>query len=241
MDRTMKLLVVVLASLFTLACATGKTTTAPTAGAPEGAAPQAAAPATFLMGYEKNLQPGPEGGAKERWIKPGADFNKYNKVMLDSVTFFFDPNSGYQGIDPQDLKELADKFNKTMVDTLKSSYPIVSEPGPDVVRIRTAITGLEQSRPVLSGVTSVMPIGLGISLVKKGATGAWTGSGATGAEMMMLDSTTNDVIAVARDEKSAGFTERFSRWGSAEEAFKFWADRVKLSLDQAHGVRVGQK
>jgi len=41
-----------------------------------------------------------------------------------------------------------------------------------------------------------------------------------------MDSTTNDVIAVAVDDRTAGFTERFSKWGSAQEAFKFWAQRL---------------
>jgi hypothetical protein len=35
----------------------------------------------------------------------------------------------------------------------------------------------------------------------------------------------------------AGFTDRFSKYGSAEEAFKFWAGRMKVFLDQAHGVK----
>jgi hypothetical protein len=83
----------------------------------------------------------------------------------------------------------------------------------------------------------VVPIGLGISIIKKGATGSWVGSGATGAEVMALDSMTSDVIAVAQDDKSAGFTERFSKWGSTEEAFKFWAERLKLFLDNAHGMK----
>jgi hypothetical protein len=54
---------------------------------------------------------------------------------------------------------------------------------------------------------------------------------------MALDSMTNDVIAVAQDEKSAGFTERFSKWGSAQDAFKFWGERIKLFMDEAHGVK----
>jgi hypothetical protein len=78
---------------------------------------------------------------------------------------------------------------------------------------------------------------LAVSIVKKGATDSWAGSGATSAEMMALDSLTSDVIAVARDEKTAGFTERFSKWGSAEEAFTYWAERVKRYLDQARGVK----
>ena len=191
----------------------------------------------FLYGYYEKLEPGPEGGAKLRWLKPGVNFAKYNKVMLDSVVFFFADDSEYKGMDPSELKKLGDGFNLALVDALKERYPIVAEPGPDVVRLRFAITDLKESRPAMSAITSVVPIGLGISLVKKGATGAWTGSGATSAEMMALDSMTNDVIGAAQDTRTAGFTERFSKWGSAEEAFKYWADRLKLFLDQAHGLK----
>jgi hypothetical protein len=191
----------------------------------------------FLDGYYKDLQPGPEGGAKMRWLKPGVDFAKYNKIMLDSVIFYFGDDSEDKRIDAQDMKELADACNQQVVNVLKGAYPIVADPGPDVLRLRFAITDLKQSRPVLSAVTSVVPIGLGISLVKKGASGSWSGSGATGAEVMALDSMTSEVIAVAQDDKSAGFTERFSKWGSTEEAFKFWAERLKLFLDNAHGMK----
>jgi hypothetical protein len=219
---------IVLAS-FVISCASTGTQTqkAESAAQPEG----------FLDGYYKDLQPGPEGGAKMRWLKPGVDFGKYNKIMLDSVIFYFADDSENKGIDANDMKELADACDKQIVDILKGSYPIVAEPGSDVLRLRFAITDLKQSRPVLSAVTSVVPIGLGISLVKKGATGSWSGSGATSAEVMVLDSMTNDVIAVAQDDKSAGFTERFSKWGSTEEAFKFWGERLKLFLDNAHGMK----
>ncbi len=43
-----------------------------------------------------------------------------------------------------------------LVNALNDNYPIVAEPAPDVVRLRFAITDLKQSRPVLSGVTSVL-------------------------------------------------------------------------------------
>jgi len=194
-----------------------------------------AAPQTegFLYGYYQKLQPGPEGGAKMRWMKPGVDFGKYSKVMLDSVIFYFDDGSEHKGIDASVMKELADECNKKVFDALNDTYPIVAEPGPDVVRLRFAITDLKQSRPGLSAVTTVIPIGLAISAVKKGAGGSWTGSGATSVEFMAIDSMSNDVIAVAQDEKKAGFEERFSKWGSAEEAFGFWAERIKLFLDSA--------
>jgi hypothetical protein len=54
---------------------------------------------------------------------------------------------------------------------------------------------------------------------------------------MALDSMTNDVIAVAHDERTAGFTERFTKWGSAEDAFEYWAERLKKYLDDARAMK----
>jgi hypothetical protein len=65
------------------------------------------------------LEPGPVGGARMRWLKPGIDFSKYNRLMLDRVIFFFAEDSEYKGIDPQELKELGDLFNRQLKETLK--------------------------------------------------------------------------------------------------------------------------
>lgn len=237
LDRILKLFFVVLLGLVFIACAT-TSGTAPSGQQSGTTMVQGEGGAqNFLGQYYSLLKPGPEGGAKLRWIKPGVDLRKYNKVMLDSVVFYLAKDSDYKGIDPEVMKDLADKFNKNMVDALKDKYQLVSEPGPDVVRLRFAITNLEQSNPVLSGVSSVIPIGLGISVIKKGATGAWAGSGATGLAVMALDSTTNDVIVAGVDERAAGFSERFSKWGSAEEAFKFWAERLRKFMDETRGMK----
>jgi len=189
----------------------------------------------FLDGYYQNLEPGPKGGARERWLKPGVDYSKFDRVMLDSVVFYFDKNSDDAGIDPGQMKELADTFHKDLLDALKDRYPIVTEPGPGVIRYKIALTGIRQSRPVLSGVSTIIPVGLAASTVKKGATGSWVGSGATSMELLAIDTETNEVIAAGRDEQTAGFTERFSRYGSADAAFKFWAERLRLMMDKLHG------
>jgi hypothetical protein len=48
---------------------------------------------------------------------------------------------------------------------------------------------------------------------------------------MVPDSMTNEVLAAGEDERAAAFTERFTKWGSVEEAFKFWAERLKKRMD----------
>jgi hypothetical protein len=194
----------------------------------------------FIGDFSRLMRPGIEGGVKMRWVKPYHDFSKYNKIMLDSVVFFFAEDSEYKGINTPDLKELTDGFDKALVDALIDKYPIVSEPGPDVVRIRFAITDLKQSKPVLSAVTSVVPSGVAISLVKRGVTGSWVGSGGTSMEAMFLDSVTNEVLGLIADNRMAAFTDRFTKWGSAQEAFRFWAGRLRNYADLMKTARVGE-
>lgn len=61
----------------------------------------------------------------------------------------------------------------------------------------------EPSKPGISTIPSIVPVGLCISLIKKGAIGGWTGSGQTGAEMVAQNTMTNEVIAMAVDQKTA--------------------------------------
>jgi hypothetical protein len=192
----------------------------------------------FLGDYAQYLRPGPKGEAKMHWLKPGVNFGKYDKLMLESVTFFLADDSQYKGIDPVEMKKLADLFNEDLINALKGTCPLVAEPGPDVLRLRIAITNLEQGRPVLSAVTAVTPAGpAGIKVTEKGDTGLWVGSGATTAEFMAIDSMTDEVVGVARDDRSAKFAERSRKWGSAEDAFRYWAERIRSALNKVHGLK----
>lgn len=192
----------------------------------------------FLGGPEvyKQLKPGPEGGAKLRWIKPGVDLKKYKKFMVDSVIFYVSDKSENKAVDPEFMKEMADTFNNEMVAAFKGKYEMVSEPGPDVARIRIAITNVTQSKPVLSAITTIVPVGAAVSLVKRGVTGGWTGGGETSAEVMWLDSTTNDVIGMAVDLKQAAFHERFSKSKSAKDTFWYWSRSTVQFIDDVNGV-----
>jgi hypothetical protein len=190
--------------------------------------------------YEQ-LTPGDDDQAKLRWVNKGAEPKKYNKYMVDSVIFFLADNADYKGIDPQEMKDMADAFNKELVAAFKGKYPIVAEPGPDVLRIRIAITNIKPSRPGYSAITSVIPVALGVSLLKKGATGGWSGSGHICAEFMGLDSITNDVLMLAVDQRKAEFEQRFTKWGSANDAFKLWSEKIVDLIDHSKGIKRKKK
>ncbi len=188
----------------------------------------------FLGDYSK-LQAGPEGGVDQRYIKEGVDFRKYNKIMLDQVRFYFKSDAADKGIDADEMKELANKFDRAVVDALGDAYPLVAKPGPDVLRIRVAITDIELPNRAINAVSTVLPVGLAISTIKSGVTGKGTGCGEVSMEFEVLDSKTNQVLAEGVDRRSGGKIDSMSKFGTEEEAFKFWAGRLRTWLDGVHG------
>jgi hypothetical protein len=190
----------------------------------------------FLSDYS-GMKPGPKGGADWVYFKEGVDFAKYKKVMVDQVTFFLKGDAKYKGIQPEDIKELTDAFNNAVRENIGKYHELTDQPGPDVVRIRIAITDLVPGNPGTSAVSTVLPIGLGVSMIKKAVTGKHTGVGETSMEMEVIDSLTNERIAAAIDEYSGGKLSGLKKWGSAEEAFKFWTERIRTRLDEYHGKK----
>jgi hypothetical protein len=189
-------------------------------------------PESGFLGDYSGFKPGPSGGADWVYFKKDIEFGKYKKVMFDQVTFYLKKDAKDKGIQPEDIKELTEAFDNAVRENIGKYYPLVDQPGPDVLRIRVAITDLVPNKPGMSAVSTVMPIGLGISIIKKAVTGKHTGVGETGMEMEALDSLTNQRIAAAIDWHSGGKLAGMKKWGSAEEAFKFWTERIKMRLDE---------
>jgi len=212
-------LVVLLASLLIYGC---------------GATPKAA-PSGFLKDAPP-FQPGPADGADQIYVKPGSDLKKYRRVMLDEVQFYLKKDAANQGLQASELKELADTFHRAFFEALGTAYPLVTEPGSDVLRIRVAITDIEPSNPALSGITTVLPVGLAVSVVKKAGSGAHTGVGGASMEAEFLDALTNERLAAANDTFSGSKLSGLSKLGATKEAFEFWAKRLRVTLDKIHGT-----
>jgi hypothetical protein len=185
-----------------------------------------------FLGDYTGFTPGPSGGAHWVYLKKDLEFGKYKKLMVDRVTFYLKEDAKEKGVQPDDIRELAEAFDNAVRENIGKHYPLVDQPGPDVMRIRIAITDLVPGKPGSSIVSTVMPIGLGLSVVKKAVTGKHTGVGETSMEMEVLDSVTNERIAAAVDDYSGKKISGLTKWGSAEEAFNFWTERIRKRLDE---------
>lgn len=191
----------------------------------------------FLRDYPA-FQKG-RGGVDQVWLKPGVDWKPYDRIMLDEVVFFMDHQSEYRGLSAQELKELSDAYYKAFFDAMADGYSFVSDPGPGVLRLRTAITGLEKSNPVANTFSTVIPIGIGVNLISKGATGENVSVGNVTAEAELLDAITGERLGAVVDFRPGEKFEGFSGLGPAKSAFTFWARQLRSRLDELRGVDTG--
>jgi hypothetical protein len=184
----------------------------------------------FLTDYPAFVQ-GPEGGADLVYVREGVDFAQYDRLMLDHVVFYVSEGSRERGGDPYEMKELADLFHRAMFAELAERYPFVEKKGPGVLRIRPAITELVSSLPA---------VGVAENIRQRARTGPFYGVGGASMEAEFLDSQTNERVAAAMDRRPGRRYKDFearTRWGGAEEAFRFWARRLGSFLDRARENR----
>jgi len=196
-------------------------------------------PTGFLSDYSK-LEPGKGDQVLRRWVDPDVDFSKYKKVMIDKVIFYFKDEKRQLGIKPDELKALASTFEKDLLDALKGAYPVVTEPGPDVLRIRIAITDVQAGNPVLGPASAVLPLGVAANALSNVTTGESLSVGEASIEAEFIDSQTGKVVAAMMDRRVGSTYSTGTvggKWGHAKEAFQDWAKRLRQWLDKMHGKK----
>ena len=194
-----------------------------------------AKPSAFL-GNIAQLREGKEGEAKLIYINPKTNFRNYNKILFDPVVLVAEnaKSSIFSEMPKEDRQAVVDYVDATIREKLAKSYTFVTEPGPGVMRLRVAITESRGSSVVLDTVSSVIPIGLAISVVKRVAVGTHTAVGLAGAEMEIKDTVSGERLAAAVDERAGRkYTlkfDKFSRYHTINDSFDYWATRLQERL-----------
>jgi len=199
----------------------------------------------FLSDYSK-IKPNPggsytdESGIAFLYKKEGSDLKKYNKILLDRVVFFFKPDAKYKGINPDEMKALADTFHQAFRETIGKEYPIVQEPGPDVLRIRTALTEVVPTQPTLNTITSIPGVHL-LSTAKRVTTGVHAYVAEATLEAEFLDSKSNEQLVALLDRRGSPkekISKGMTKWGQIQIVFEEWGRLMQQMLDEAHGKPV---
>jgi hypothetical protein len=187
----------------------------------------------FLGDYSQ-LHRGKPGQAEFNYRNRSVDLNKYQKAILDPVQLWAAEGkaSALSELSREDQQLLVNYLYVALHDALKRDYTIVNEPGPDVLRIRCAITEDRATSPVKDLLSTVTPAGLGISYAKRIVFGTHSGVGVVSVEGELLDSVTGQRIAAVVDRRAGtkSLLGKPTRWGDVQDAFSFWARRMQTNL-----------
>jgi hypothetical protein len=184
----------------------------------------------FLGDYSQ-LEKGNGDEAQLMYINPQADFNAYTRILMDPVKFYSDKNSKLEG---EDKKRIVDYLHATIQDQLKTDYTFVNEPSAETMRLRVAITEAQGSKVVMDTISSIIPIGMALGLVKKVAVGTNLSVGKARVELEIQDSQTGERLVAAVDERAGrkytGKFDKFDKYHTVEDAFDYWAKKLKKRL-----------
>jgi hypothetical protein len=176
------------------------------------------------------LEKGTGDQALYRYVNPKADIKRYSKIMIDPVLIEKEAE-----LDPKELEnyqKLANNAYVYLTQELQQDYEIVHNPEPGTMRIQMGIIDADSSKPVRNVMSSVMPIGIALSLVKYGASGKPSGVGEITGEFKITDAMTGELLGAALDRRVGGKDVKgvFDTWHNADAALKYWAQRARYVL-----------
>jgi hypothetical protein len=103
-----------------------------------------------------------------------------------------------------------------------------------VIVVHVAITEARKSRPVSNLISSVVPMGMALSLTKQVITGTGLGVGYVMVEGDFTDGATGERLFAAVDARAgtkALRTKFNSTWGDVKLAFDWWAQRIAVRAE----------
>ena len=184
----------------------------------------------FLGDYSQ-LREGKGDEAQLVYIDSRADFSRYNAVIIDSVTFW---DSGGTKVSEEDKQMLTDQLYLSLDTKLKErGFATVKRPGPNVLRLRAAITEARGAKVVANAVTSIVPQTRLLTTLGGMATDTAVLVGKAGIEAEITDSLSGERLAAGVDERVGTKTIRgaFGEWKHVTEAFDHWAGRIATRLE----------
>jgi len=176
------------------------------------------------------------------YVKPGATFNQYDRVMiLDCyVEMQKDWQRNYNANEGADLSRqvtdgdvqrikstLAAEFKKVFTAELqKGGYQVTTSPAPDVLLLRPAIVDVQVTAP------DIMSAGMDVNVITSAGSGTFY--------LELWDPSTNTILARAMDAEAdqqpfAQQANAVTNRQAADIILKKWADDLVKHLDAVRG------
>jgi len=192
----------------------------------------------FLKDYSKLVPNSDLDGAVKTYVNTDAQKNlhKYVAVIVDPVEVYLASNTDDAKLPEKTRAAAANYFRAALIHAVSDAFPAVDEPGPLVLRLRTAIIGVDVGGTVAAADKP---------LDADEAVDTAANIGKVAVEAELVDSVTGEVVAAAVDreplgngaEIAAGNITRHEKSLAARQAFDEWASRLRTFLDRAHELK----
>jgi hypothetical protein len=181
------------------------------------------------------LVQGKDDQALYRYVNPKADIKQYTMVLLDPVMVYKD--AALDKDERENYQKLANNAFIYLTKELEKDYRIVKDPAPGTLRVQMAIVDADSSKPVRNTLSTIVPVGIALSLVKYTATGKQSGVGEITVGMKVTDASTGELLGAALDRRVGGkeLSKLWSGWHNADDALQYWAKKLSFALCDMRG------
>jgi hypothetical protein len=189
----------------------------------------------FLSDYSQ-LKPAPDREGVMLYVDQNADLRPYTKLMFDPIQVLVTPSAEQPSLAPDVVQRISAQFEESLRRELAPAYQAVKEPGPDVLRVRTAITNIQPAQPPSSALDYV-PI-KAIYNVGREAAGGAPRVAEMQAEVEVLDPAGKRVVAATVTRKGDDHLPQGEQitWESLQPITDYWARNFRTRLDQLRGA-----
>jgi len=188
----------------------------------------------FLSDYSR-LKPSPKSEGALLYVLTGTTRNihQYTGIIVDPVEIYLATGADPSKLPDQGRTALAEYFRKAVTQSVSGAFPVVQKPGALVLRLRSALIGVDIGDDVPAADRAADP---GAALDHK------INIGRVGVEMELVDAETGEQLAAAVDRQPLGDgvifgSLNFSRdenFRAAHHALDGWAERIRRFLDTAN-------
>jgi hypothetical protein len=171
----------------------------------------------FLSTYAR-LDSTPEGNL--RYVNMNR-LGIYSKFIIEPVVFRLYNVPVGKRPDMRTRTELSNYMYQAIVKAMQERYMVVSQPAPQVARVRVAITDIDKSLSSLNVLPASKLSGIGL--------------GGVSMEAEVIDAITGEQIGAVVQSKKGNrvSTAGLNEWGDAHAVMDEWAQRFRNVLDEA--------
>ena len=184
----------------------------------------------FLSNYA-NLKPNLEFENTVSFVSqdPVKNLHKYVAVIVEPPVVYLATDADGKNLPDRGRTALTEYFRHSIDEAIEDAFPVVQSSGPLVLRLRSAIIGVD--------------VGPAIPVDQKedGSLDRTINIGKVGVEIELVDSQTGEQIAAVVDRQhlgegamvSSAMFSREEKFRAATEAFDGWGRRLRNWLDSA--------